>query len=311
MGCFQTEQWNDPKNQYDIDWITHRVRFWTSTQTHGEDWVRTWDIEGNHENFDFPQSGPWVLFQNISMIKWGDYVYIYGTRQARTDSFDIHLVRVHWTKMWNRSQYEFWGRNSSGNWVWSNSVAPTPILSRALPTGRLGIGEINARVIAGKVYLAYSDYSLGSVVTRSAPSPTGLWSAPRMHTAIMSSTPNSYAPALHPRSSETDTHLLVSQWTNNIYRTYQWKTSLSGGVPTLASTSRVLPAEAAVATGSPEAPLEGTSKATSDDLTKLTRKDLIAVLADLADEESTRDDIESCLADADEQARQRPTSRIK
>lgn len=311
MGCFQTEQWQP--NPFGTEWITNRVRFWTSTQTHGENWGRTWDIQGNHENFDFPQSGPWVLFQNISMLQWGDHIYIYGTRQARTDSFDIHLARVHWNLMWERSAYEFWGRDGAGNWVWSNAVWPTPILSRALPNGRQGIGEINARVIAGKVYLVYCDFSIGSVVTRSAPFPTGLWSLPRMHAAIMTSTPTSYAPALHPRSSEGDAHLLVSQWPpdNSIYRTYQWQTTLTGLPATLAATSDVLPEEAARAPKEVEMPLAGTSYPPSDDLSKLKRADLVPILADHADEESSRDDVEACLDRVEEKVRKDLEASVK
>ena len=93
-------------------WRTWYSRQWTSTDTHAENWTTTWNLETNRENMDFWNDGLMAHFQNNAMIMWPgeDWVYFYGTNEGRWAGGGIHLMRVPWNHMWERSQYTFWVR---------------------------------------------------------------------------------------------------------------------------------------------------------------------------------------------------------
>lgn len=162
MTTFAVRSWGKVNPTPGGSWATFHCRMWTSTETHAENWERTWDLEANHENFDFPNQGEWSHFQNNTMIMFpGEpWVYIYGTNEGRWKGGGIHLMRVDWRTMWNRSTYEFWG--TAGNtWAWRKGGNTTPILFPS--RSDYGIGELSAQVIDGRVVLSYSDGPIAAV----------------------------------------------------------------------------------------------------------------------------------------------------
>lgn len=220
-------------------WTTWNSRMWTSTETNAENWDRTWDIEGNHANFDFPNAGEWSHFQNNTMIMFpGEpWVYIYGTNEGRWNGGGIHLMRVNWNSMWKRSTYQFWGQNGAGVWAWRTGGNTTPILLPTVPNN--AIGEISAQVIDGRVVLSYCDGILGAV-TRTSPRPEGLWTLPQIQVTGLTA-PSLYAPIIHPYSHLGRAQMLLSQWiqipgippappSTDFYGVRQWQVTLDGSL---------------------------------------------------------------------------------
>lgn len=217
----------------DGSWSTFHSRMWTSTDTHAETWERTWDIEGGHVDMDFPNSGEWRHFQNNSMLMLPDepWVYIHGTDEGRRPDGGVHLMRVHWQSMWNRSTYEFWGRDHGGAWAWRRGGHSTPILMPTLPRG--AIGELSTQFVDGRLVLSYCDGALGAV-TRIAVRPEGEWTVPRIQMTPVGA-PSLYAPCIHPFSTMGRAQMLLSQWTKHpkkenrttFYGVRQWEVDLS------------------------------------------------------------------------------------
>ena len=278
-------------------WETFHSRMWTSTDEHGENWVRSWDVERDHGNFDFPNAGIWRHFQNNSMILWPgeDHVYIYGTNSGRWHGGGIHLARVSWRTMWERSTYEFFGRDSSGVWGWSARGPADPIIAPTIPDG--AIGELGTQVIDGTVVLSYLDGPLGAV-TRSAPRPEGTWTPPRVQVSWREE-PFLYAPTIHPYSSLNRAQMLLSAWPHDengteFYGVRQWEVSLRGvGWADLEST----PARESIAgLADPRSgePLRGELHPILD---RIPLEERIAVLADCSDDGVQRDHIERVCRD--------------
>lgn len=269
-------------------WRTWYSRMWTSTDTHAENWVRTWDIENNRENMDFWNEGLWSHFQNNSMIKWpgDDFVYIYGTNEGRWNGGGIHLMRVPWDKMWQRSQYTFWGDDGSNHWDFRPNGPSTPIIGAPSPWE--AIGEISAQVIDGRVVLSFLNGGRGAV-TQTATFPTGLWTAPRTQVTPVQAQ-NLYAPVVHPYSTMGNAQLLVSQWikpgpVSSFYGVRQWSGSVDGRIAVSGAT-----AEKLVVTKD-EPALPGHRGPVSPQWQQLPVADQIAYLSDNCDSRVSRDDI--------------------
>ncbi|WP_072687128.1 DUF4185 domain-containing protein [Rhodococcus marinonascens] len=294
-------------------WTTWNSRMWTSTDAHGENWVRSWDVEANHVNFDFPNGWEWSHFQNNSMIMFpGEpWVYFYGTNEGRWNGGGIHLMRVNWTSMWHRSTYEFWGADASGTWAWRRGGNTTPILIPTLPNN--AIGELCAQVIDGRVVLAYIDGILGAV-TRTSPRPEGLWTGPKVQVTGIAA-PALYAAAIHPFSHLGRAQMLLSQWPQNPlnpaaptiwYGVKQWEVSLEGSLM-FTKNARMLEDTGNVPDGivTPEC-YRGYL---TPQLQNLERKELAEVLIDLADDDVDPDCINQAVTtDEIEDTRTSPAS---
>ncbi|RVW06525.1 DUF4185 domain-containing protein [Rhodococcus spongiicola] len=277
-------------------WATFHSRMWTSTETHAEHWGRTWDVEGNHENFDFPNWGEWSHFQNNTMIMFpGEpWVYIYGTNEGRWQDGGIHLMRVDWRTMWNRSTYEFWGEYAPGVWEWRRFGHTTPILRPTFSGPGQYIGEISAQVIDGRVVLSYVDGSIGAI-TRTSPRPEGIWTLPKMQIS-RDFKPTLYAPCIHPYSRLGRAQMLLSEWDREwqpdgpttYYGTKQWEVDLNG---IIFSTSNPRLAEETGNVAEGVVNPEGHTGELTPRIDKLSTPDLVAVLADNADDDIDRSDI--------------------
>ncbi|WP_333619466.1 DUF4185 domain-containing protein [Dietzia sp.] len=305
-------------------WETFHSRMWTSTDTHAENWVRSWDLEADHGNFDFPNAGVWRHFQNNTMLLFPsrDEVYIYGTNSGRWHGGGIHLARVDWRRMWERSAYEFLGRDSSGAWGWrraGHSADPdgrgadpsSPIIEPTVPGS--AIGELGSQVIDGQVVLSYLDGPLGAV-TRTAPAPEGAWTLPRVQVSWREE-PFLYAPTIHPFSRPERAQMLLSAWPHDekgteFYGVRQWEVSLLGitnadlaASPALAPAVEGLVGAGSLGDGSVGAgptgegsAVEGARGLLAPELGRLPEADRVAALAASADDGVQRDHLEVVLA---------------
>ncbi|KAA2267119.1 DUF4185 domain-containing protein [Solihabitans fulvus] len=290
MTTFGVRDWADPTHggipSAGGSWRTWYSRMWTSTETHAENWERTWNLDTNQQNMDFWNAGEWSHFQNNSMIMWPNepFVYIYGTNEGRWRGGGIHLMRVPWDQMWRPSAYQFWGDN--GGWDWRQNGPSTPILS---PTdGSDAIGEISAQVIDGQAVLSYLNGRYGAV-TVSAPYPTGMWTAPKIQVTYLQAA-NLYAPVVHPYSTTGNTQLLVSQWITQgpgspFYGVRQWSGSLNSLRFAEAATAERL----VVTSQEPAHP--GHQGPLAPQLQRLPLQDRIAILSANAHDRVSRDDI--------------------
>lgn len=286
MTTFAIRSWDPitPGNS----WATFHSRMWTSTETHAENWVRSWDIEANYDNMDFPNSGEWSHFQNNTMIMFpGEpWVYIYGTNEGRWQGGGIHLMRVDWRSMWNRSTYRFWGRDAAGIWSWRPGGPTTPILLPTLPYN--AIGEISAQVIDGRVVLSYCDGVLGAI-TRTSPRPEGLWTIPTVHVTQLQQAAL-YAPAIHPYSHLGRAQMHLSQWpTNSEYGVVQWEVNPVAVVGLSELRSRTSTRAAVEDMPAEEVPpnQEYVGRLCPD-LSRLTPEDRVSVLSESADPDFLR-----------------------
>ncbi|MBB1033172.1 DUF4185 domain-containing protein [Dietzia sp. CQ4] len=293
-------------------WATFHSRLWTSTDAHAENWGRTRDLEANRENFDFPNTGEWSHFQNNTMLMFpGEpWVYIYGTNEGRWNGGGIHLMRVDWRSMWNRSTYEFWGRDGGGVWAWRRGGFTTPILTPTLPNN--AIGELSAQVINGRVVLSYCDGVLGAI-TRTSPRPEGVWTLPAIQVTAAQQ-PALYAPAIHPYSSLGRAQMLLSAWPQVngqtlYYGTRQWEVSLTGGGSGSLSSSSA--ARASTEQLSPESSLV-TEEYTGDlapDLSALDVSEQVAVLDDATESDVDRNWLRAALQGEVEDDRTTPAGQ--
>lgn len=301
MSTFAIKSWLN--NSPGKSWQTFHSRLWVSTETNGEVWGRSWDAEGRHENFDYPNVGVWSHFQNVSFLKYNNepWLYVYGTNEGRWLGGGIHLMRVPWDQ-WNiRSAYRFWGIHN-GDWGWwpDTANASTPIL---LPTAGIDagrIGEINAQMIDGNVVLTYWDSNLGAVSVASH-RPEGWWSDPKIHATPLT-TPAGYAPCLHPYSTMGRAEMLISQWyeqplLGTYYGTKQYHVDLNTAIPNVASNMRSLRA----ATDQFEPGKNEFIGSMSMNLNALSVPDRAAVLADASDV-FTKEEIQELLTNSQEQA---------
>lgn len=309
MTTFAIRSWGNATSGG--SWATFHSRMWTSTDAHAENWGRTWDVEANRENFDFPNSGEWSHFQNNTMIMFpGEpWVYIYGTNEGRWRGGGIHLMRVDWRSMWNRSTYEFWGRDGSGVWAWRRGGFTTPILMPTVPND--GIGELSAQVIDGRVVLSYCDGVLGAI-TRTSPRPEGVWTLPAIQVTGIQQ-PALYAPAIHPYSHLGRAQMLLSAWPQAgeqtlYYGVRQWEVALSGGGSGSLSSSKAARAAAEGMAEEGESVTEEHSGELAPELSKLPLEEQIAVLVDASDD-IDRDWLRSALQGEAEDTRVDPAER--
>lgn len=275
-------------------WSTFHSRMWTSTETHAELWSRTWDIEANKENFDFPNSGEWSHFQNNTMMMFpGEpWVYVYGTNEGRWSGGGIHLMRVDWREMWKRSAYEFWGQDGANVWAWRRNGTSTPVIVPTIPGGR--IGEISTQVIDGRVVISYCDDVLGPT-TRTSPRPEGIWTNALHHFASGAVDVAPYAPVIHPYSHLGRAQMLMSSWvqipvaeiTIN-YGVKQWEVTLNGSDFGSLSGSQAARASIDNVGNAGELIDSGYKGDLAPDLSKLPLEEQIAVVAASSDNTADR-----------------------
>lgn len=197
------------------DWDQNGLANWRTNYAslaysdNGNDFIRVpylgWENNGNNTD----------PFQMWTMQRDGDFVYVFSVRAGRQPG-PMMLRRVHWTRMFDKGAYEGWGWNGS-NWGWGRPC--TPILQ-----GRFG--EPSVRKLRSGVWaMAYLNVDIGTIVTRTASRPDGVWSAesPQI-TAVQE--PGLYGGFIHPWSDTglNNLHLMVSKWLvgQPVYHVSQW-----------------------------------------------------------------------------------------
>lgn len=140
-------------------------------------------------------------YQMWTMQRDGNYVYVFSVRAGRQEG-PLMLRRVLWDMMFDMSKYESWNGAS-----WGGSAAP-------LLQGP--IGEPSVRRLSDGVWaMSYLSWegSTFSIVSRSAPAPTGPWSEPKTQVTAAQE-PGLYGGAIHPWSTSAtgDLHMMVSKW---------------------------------------------------------------------------------------------------
>lgn len=211
ISYFSVDNWNTVAGVQ--DWRSHYAGLAWSDD--GNNFVRTnlrWNNSGGGANDD--------MYQMWSMQRDGDYVYIISVRSGRRVS-PIILQRVPWDQMLNQGAYQGWNASTQtwgGPWTAHNS----PLI----PATSSRIGEPSFRKIADpatgghKWVMSYLKLSSGQIVTRTAPSPTGPWSAEKNQLATATS--SFYGGFIHPYS-DTSTNgltLMVSAWRRNFWPPY-------------------------------------------------------------------------------------------
>lgn len=221
---FRAKAWGSWANQEMCR--THGVAWYWSNQKDAEDWQVCRHAGNLGKLYEWPNRGWEFFFQNTSMIMMpGDpYVYVFGTPEGRYygPGAGIYLRRAPWDKLTDDRAWQFWAF-LDGKWQWQNRIAPSPILK---PRGG-SIGEIDAKVIEGKVVLAYVDGKFDAVA-RVADRPDAPWSAPKVLVS-RSFIVNMYAPSIHPWSTLRNAYINLSEWNvpkNTVYGVHGFSGSL-------------------------------------------------------------------------------------
>lgn len=180
----------------------------------GNDFVRT-DLKWlNNDTEDDP-------YQQWSMQRDGDYVYILSNANGRDRAKGMHLRRVHWERMFWPEEYQGW-YNNNGVWQWGGPTQTTPLFGNTVtwePSFR--------KLIDGKWCMAY--YKNGTfgptLVTRTADNPTGPWTSEKVQIQPWQ-IQSPYGGFIHWNSSTAtnDLHLMVSRWVvgQPIYHVEHW-----------------------------------------------------------------------------------------
>ena len=151
------------------------------------------------------------VLQQWTMQRDGDYVYIYSVAGGRHLPLGMHLRRVHFMKMFMPADYEAW---NGTRWVRGGAT-------KAILNGLFG--EPSVRKLGNTWVMAYlSPLALPpGIYTRTASSPTGPWSAPKLQVSALDR-PNLYGGFIHPKSTTEKLHMIVSHWTSTEYTTSQY-----------------------------------------------------------------------------------------
>ncbi|MGV0790627.1 DUF4185 domain-containing protein [Mycolicibacterium sp. XJ1819] len=160
-------------------------------------------VAGN-ENF---QQGAFVKPPEGSAESDQGWVYSYGTPSGRKGT--VYLSRVQETQILDATKYEYWNGSS---WVANAPSAATPLFpgkttsffgffkSTKYPT----VSEMSVQYnpYLGKYVMLYGDQS-NRIVLRTADSPEGLWSEPKVLVGAWTLS-GKYAPYIHPWSGTTN-----------------------------------------------------------------------------------------------------------
>lgn len=137
-------------------------------------------------------------FQMWSMQLDGDYVYAATVRAGRQPG-PMMLLRVPWNQITKKGSYECW--NGSG---WGGECHPI------LPDTKYGEPSLR-KLKDGAWVLSYVDFQGANLVTRTAPSPEGPWSDPKVQ-LTWQQLPALYGGFIHPYSTSSNLILMVSTW---------------------------------------------------------------------------------------------------
>lgn len=198
MAYMSVRHWGQP-GQWDTNYAAIAY-----SDDNGQNWITAggprWDnpTGANH-------------FQMAAMVRRNGFVYLYGTPNGRSGA--AYLARVAESAVLDKSAYQYW---TGSAWQAGQDTLAAQVV--AAPVAELSV-QFNA--YTGKWLMTYLQGS--DIVLRSAPAPTGPWSAPSV-VASFSDYPGLYGGFMHPWSSGPDLYLTLSEWTP--YNVYLVKISL-------------------------------------------------------------------------------------
>lgn len=177
----------------------------------GNDFVKLpWKWYNNAQGTD--------ILQMTSMQRDGNWVYLLSTSNGR-DLYDgLYLRRVPWDKMFDANAYEHWTWNGRWQWTKNYSWAFHPIL-----VGQFGEPSLR-KLKDGRWVISVIDAARHELVLFDSAAPDNVWN----RRVLMNNTKaNSvYGGFVHPWSTMSDLHLILSRWDANVYRCEQWRTAL-------------------------------------------------------------------------------------
>ncbi|NRQ32760.1 DUF4185 domain-containing protein [Nonomuraea sp. NN258] len=191
LAYMSVRHWGDPGV-----WDTNHASI-AYSDDNGQNWVTggpRWDNPGGTNHF-----------QMAAFVRRDGYVYLFGTPNGRNGA--AYLARVPETAVLTKSAYQYWTGDA---WRTGQDTQAVPVV--AAPVSELSV-QFNA--YTGKWLMTYLRGS--DVVLRSAPAPTGPWSAPSV-VASSADFPGLYGGFMHPWSPGPDLYLALSEWTPyNVY----------------------------------------------------------------------------------------------
>lgn len=137
-------------------------------------------------------------FQMWSMQRDGDHVYIVTVASGRQHG-PMMMLRVPWDKMEDKASYECWNGEA-----WGGKCQPL------LPDSEYGEPSLR-KLSDGKWVMSYTDYTYTQVLTRTADSPTGPWSEPKIQMSWLDLNAL-YGGFIHPNSTSDNLILMISSW---------------------------------------------------------------------------------------------------
>ena len=197
MSFMSVRNWQGtpcPNDHYDGLWRT-RYAGLAYAANGGDRFTRAPIQFGNDEaNHD--------AFQMQTMQLDGDYVYVYSVRAGRQNG-PMMLQRVPWKNILDRSAYECWSPSGDSG-TWGKTCSDTPLLPNS------DYGEPSVRKLDNCVW-AMAYLAGGRIVTRTASKPEGPWSDEHVQ-LTGAEKPCLYGGFIHPNSTATDLHMMVSAW---------------------------------------------------------------------------------------------------
>jgi hypothetical protein len=140
-------------------------------------------------------------FQMNAYARRDGFVYAFGTPNGHFG--DAHLARVPEQRLLDKSAYEYW---TGKTWQHGASAIAAPIV-----TGPVGELSVRHDQTLNRWEMMYLDESLGAIVVRLAPAPTGPWGAP-IPVATSGQYPSLYGGFLNPDSKGSDLYFTMSQY---------------------------------------------------------------------------------------------------
>ena len=142
-------------------------------------------------------------FQMWSMQLDGDYVYIATVRAGRQDG-PMMMLRVPWDRMLDKGAYVCW--NGTG---WGGDCQPI------LPNSKYGEPSLR-KLSDGTWVMSYVDFTYTHVATRTASSPEGPWSEPKVQ-YTWKQLNALYGGFIHPYSTASNLIMMISTWQAKIH----------------------------------------------------------------------------------------------
>lgn len=175
-------------------WITNH-----SGVAYSDDGGQTWAEAPSAFRFNNPTADE--KFQMIAYARRDGFVYAFGTPSGRFG--DAHVARVPEQQLLDQFAYEYW---TGTGWQRGGSVIAAPIVSG--PVGELSIRYDET---LDSWQMMTMDESLGAIVVRLAPQPTGPWGPP-VQVATSREYPHLYGGFLHPDSKGLDIYFTMTQY---------------------------------------------------------------------------------------------------